>query len=204
MEPKELILKESLELFLVLGFKSVTMDEIASKVGMSKKTLYTHFKNKTELVQESSLNFCHYICNAVDKISLEESRNPIEEMYEVKSYVMRELKGDNSSPTYQLQKYYPEVYKMVNRLMYEHMDACIYRNVERGIKLGLYRNNINKTFVARMYFTGIQGIKDLSVFPQDQFPQESLYDQYLDYHLRGIVTPDGRKILNELTQTNHH
>lgn len=204
METKELIRKESLELFLTLGFKSVTMDEIASKMGMSKKTLYTHYKNKNELVAAASLHMCNFLCDGVDKIVLAEDRNPIEEMYEVKSYVMKELKGDSSSPIYQLQKYYPEVHRLIHRQMYEHMDACIYRNVERGIEMGLYRDNIDKTFVARMYFTGIQGIKDLSVFPPDQFPQESLYDQYLDYHLRGIVTPSGRKILNELTQTNHH
>ena len=83
------------------------------------------------------------------------------------------------------------------------MDECIYRNVERGIELGLYRDNVNKTFVARMYFIGIQGIKDLSIFPADQFPQDQLYDQYLEYHLRGIVTPAGRKILNQLTNSNH-
>jgi len=204
MEPKELILKESLDLFLNHGFKSVTMDEIASKMGMSKKTLYTHYKNKSELVAATSLHMCNYICEGVTTIARNEERNPIEELYEIKSYVMRELKGDNSSSIYQLQKYYPEIHKVITKQMYDFMDNCIYRNVERGIELQLYRDNIDKTFVARMYFVGIQGIKDISIFPTDQFPQDKLYDQYLDYHLRGIVTPAGRRILNELTQTNHH
>ncbi|PRP67961.1 TetR/AcrR family transcriptional regulator [Nonlabens agnitus] len=203
METKELILTESLDMFINHGFKSVTMDEIANKMGMSKKTLYTHYKNKSELVAATSLHMCHHICNGVEKISTCEDRNPIEELYEIKSYVMRELKGDNTSSIYQLQKYYPEIHKLVNKQMYDFMDNCIYRNVERGIDLGLYRDNIDKTFVARMYFIGIQGIKDISIFPVDQFPQDKLYDQYLEYHLRGIVTPTGRKILNQLTQSNH-
>lgn len=203
METKELILKESLDLFLQLGFKSVTMDEIASKMGMSKKTLYNHYKNKNELVAAASLHMCNYLCDGVDAITIAENRNPIEEMYEVKSYVMKELKADSSSAIYQLQKYYPEVHKIANRQMYEHMDACIYRNVERGIDMGLYRDNIDKTFVARMYFIGAQGIKDISIFPADQFLMNDLHDQYLEYHLRGIVTPTGRKILNQLINSNH-
>lgn len=203
MEAKQLILKEALDLFLSLGFKSVTMDEIARKMGVSKKTLYTHYQNKNELVAAASLHMCNFLCDGVDQIALDQLRNPIEEMYEVKSYVMKELKGDNSSPIYQLQKYYPEVYQLINKRMYEHMNECIYRNVERGIELGLYRDNVDKTFVARIYFIGIQGIKDISIFPKNQFPVNELHDQYLEYHLRGIVTPKGRKILNEFTQSNH-
>ncbi|WP_194851356.1 TetR/AcrR family transcriptional regulator [Nonlabens antarcticus] len=204
MEPKELILKESLDLFLNHGFKSVTMDDIASRMGMSKKTLYTHYKNKSELVAATSMHMCNFICDGVNNIALDENRTPIEELYEVKSYVMRELRGDNSSSIYQLQKYYPEIHQIISKRMYDFMDNCIYRNVERGIELGLYRDNIDKTFVARMYFIGIQGIKNISIFPIDRFPQDQLYDQYLEYHLRGIVTPAGRNILNELTQSNHH
>lgn len=203
MENKELIITGSLEMFLAHGFKSVTMDEIAGKMGMSKKTLYTHFKNKSELVAAASLHMCNYMCNGVQQIAMSDDRDPIEELYEIKSYVMRELKGNNSSSIYQLQKYYPEIHKLVSKQMYDVMDNSIYRNVERGIELGLYRNKIDKTFVARMYFIGLQGIKDLSVFPVDQFPQDKLYDQYLEYHLLGIVTPAGRKILNQLTQSNH-
>ena len=192
-----------MDLFLTLGFKSVTMDEIASKIGMSKKTLYAHFKTKADLVKKASLHFCTNVCDGVDAISESESANPIEELYEVKKYVMQQLKGDNTSPVYQLKKYYPEVHKKVEIMQFDHMNNCIKRNVERGITMGLYRDNIDTGFIARMYFVGIQGIKDISVFPADDYPVNELYDQYLEYHLRGIVTPAGRKILNQLTQTNH-
>jgi len=203
MEPKELILKESMDMFLTLGFKSVTMDEIASKIGMSKKTLYTHYRTKADLVNEASLHFCTNVCDGVDAISAAESANPIEELYDVKKFVMQQLKGDNTSPIYQLKKYYPEVHKKVELMQFDHMNRCIQTNVERGIHLGLYRDNIDTGFIARMYFVGIQGIKDITVFPSDEYPVNELYDQYLEYHLRGIVTPAGRKILNQLTQTNH-
>ncbi|AZQ42940.1 TetR/AcrR family transcriptional regulator [Nonlabens ponticola] len=203
MEVKERILEESMDLFLTLGFKSVTMDEIASRLGMSKKTLYTHYRTKGSLVDAASVNFCEHVCNGVDDISASESANPIEELYDVKKFVMQQLRGDNTSPVYQLKKYYPEVHRKVELMQFDHMDKCIKRNVERGIEQGFYRDNIDAAFVARMYFVGIQGIKNISIFPAEDFPVNDLYDQYLEYHLRGIVTPAGRKILNELTDTNH-
>ena len=202
-EIKEHVIQTSLDLFLTLGFKSVTMDEIASKMGMSKKTLYTHFKNKGQLVKEASIHLCDHICNGVDQIIEGETENAIEELYTVKKYVMQHLKGDDTSPVYQLQKYYPDVHKEITQIQFNHMDNCIKKNVEKGIAKGLYRDNINGDFIARMYFIGIQGIKNLSVFPAQEFPVNALYDQYLEYHIRGIVTPQGRKILNKITNTNH-
>ncbi len=203
MQTKDLILKESMELFLTLGFKSVTMDEIAGKMGMSKKTLYAHYRTKGDLVREATLNFCNVVCDGVDAISATGKTNPIEELYDVKKYVMQQLKGDNTSPIFQLKKYYPTVHKKMEKMQFENINSCIQRNVERGISMGLYRDNIDPTFVARMYFIGIQGIKDISIFPLEDYPVNDLYDQYLEYHLRGIVTPSGRKILNQLIKTNH-
>ncbi|MFB0904208.1 MAG: TetR/AcrR family transcriptional regulator [Nonlabens sp.] len=201
---KEQIIATSLELFLTLGFKSVTMDEIASKLGMSKKTLYTHFKNKSKLVEESSIHLCNHICNGVDHIVDEENENAIEELYTVKKFVMLHLKGNETSPVYQLHKYYPEVHKKITALQFNHMEDCIKKNVTRGIKRGLYRDNIDVDFIARIYYIGIQGIKNLSIFPMQKFPMNELNDQYLEYHLRGIVTSQGRKILNKITNTNHN
>jgi AcrR family transcriptional regulator len=203
METKELILEQSMDLFLTLGFKSVTMDEIASKMGMSKKTLYTHYRTKADLVHEASIHFCNAVCDGVDRITESESANPIEELYDVKKYVMQKMKGDDTSPIYQLKKYYPDVHKELEVMQFDHINNCIQRNVERGIAQQLYRDNIDAGFISRMYFVGIQGIKNISVFPSDRFPVNELYDHYLEYHLRGIVTPAGRKILNQITQSNH-
>jgi AcrR family transcriptional regulator len=202
-EIKRHIIATSLELFLSLGFKSVTMDEIASKLGMSKKTLYAHFKNKSKLVEESSIHLCDHICNGVDQIINGENENAIEELYTVKKFVMQHLKGDDTSPVYQLHKYYPEVHKKITELQFNHMESCIKKNITRGIEKELYRDNIDVDFIARIYFIGVQGLKNLNVFPAQKFPMNDLNDQYLEYHLRGIVTPQGRKVLNKITNTNH-
>jgi AcrR family transcriptional regulator len=202
-EYKEHIITTSLDLFLSLGFKSVTMDEIAAKLGVSKKTLYQHFKNKTELVEKSSVQLCDNICNGINQIIISDTENAIEELYSIKKYVMEYLKDDSTTAIYQLQKYYPDAHRMVSQVKFDFIDDCIQKNVIKGIEKGLYRDNINPGFIARIYFVGIQGIKNLNIFPAQEFSVKELDDQYLEYHLRGIVTPYGRKILNRITNTNH-
>jgi AcrR family transcriptional regulator len=199
---KEHILTTSTELFLDLGFKSVTMDEIAAQLGMSKKTLYSHYSTKEALVEEAFLHIYNNVCSGIDCI-VNESINPIEELYDVKKWVMTSLKGDKTSPIHQMQKFYPRVYSKISKMQFEFMQNCITKNITQGIKMGLYRDTLDINFVSRVYFVGIQGIKDLHLFPTDLFPVNALYDQYLEYHLRGIVTPAGRNILNRLINSNH-
>lgn len=178
------------------------MDDISSHLGISKKTLYGHYKNKETLVNGVTSHIYAKITTGIDHIC-NTSHNPIEELYDIKRMVMSSLKGDKSSPIHQLQRYYPKVHRELKTRQFDYMQDCVNKNLDSGIEQGLYIPTINKEFVSRIYFVGIQGIKDLDIFPAPQFPVQELYDQYLDYHLRGIVTPAGRKILNNITNSNH-
>ena len=199
---KENILHKATDLFLNLGFKSVTMDDLAHEMGISKKTIYSHFDNKTHLVEECTMNLFWYISKGIDHIcSL--GKNPIEELYEIKRFAMLHLKDERSSPQYQLQKYYPEIHQTLKNKQFEVMRDCTITNLRKGIELGIYRENLNIEFVSRIYFAGVTSIKDHTLFPNDKFPIVDLMDDYLEYHLRGIVTPKGRKILNETINSIH-
>jgi hypothetical protein len=198
---KEKILEKATDMFLNLGFKSVTMDDLAHEIGISKKTIYTHYDNKTELVEESTDYLFSTISRGIDYICALH-KNPIEELYEIKKFVMLHLKDEKSSPQYQLQKYYPKIYDRMRGKQYEVMQDCVVENITRGIELGIYRDNLNVDFVSRIYFSGVTSIKDHYLFPVDRFPQSILMDDYLEYHLRGIVTPKGRKILNTIINSN--
>ena len=82
---KESIIQKATEMFLNLGFKSVTMDDLAQEMGISKKTIYSHFKNKTELVQQTAMTMSDIItCGIDDIVGLR--KNPIEELYEIKRF----------------------------------------------------------------------------------------------------------------------
>ena len=199
---KENILNKATDLFLNLGFKSVTMDDLAHELGISKKTIYSHFENKTHLVEECTMNLFCDISKGIDQIcSL--GKNPIEEIYEIKKFVMLHLKDERSSPQYQLQKYYPKIHRSLRNKQFDAMQDCIVQNLRKGIEEGIYRANLNIDFVSRIYFAGVNNIKDRTLFPGDKFPIADLMDHYLEYHLRGIVTPKGRQILNETINSIH-
>ena len=106
---KDNILNISSQLFLEIGFKNVTMDDIAEKMGISKKTIYSFFKNKYELVKESTQLIFENACNDIERIK-KSAKHPIEELYCVKSEVLKYFQNEKSSPVYQMQKYYPEIY----------------------------------------------------------------------------------------------
>ncbi|MBW8243075.1 TetR/AcrR family transcriptional regulator [Muricauda oceani] len=198
---RENIIHKATEMFLNLGFKSITMDDLANEMGISKKTIYSHFKNKTELVEESTMAMCDFITSGIDDI-VELKKNPIEELYEIKRFVMVHLKDEKSSPLYQLQKYYPKIHSGLKEKQYNSMHGCVLENVRRGMEMGIYRDNLNVEFVSRIYFTGVMSIKDNNLFPTEIFSKVELLDYYLEYHLRGIVTPEGRKILNSIINSN--
>ncbi len=200
---KNKIIFKAAEMFITLGFKSVTMDDIANELAISKKTIYNHFKNKTELVHEVTMSLFETISCGIDHIC-ELQKNPIEELYEIKKLVMLHLKNEQSSPQYQLQKYYPEISETLKKKHFEKMSECTYKNLKRGVEMGLYRENINVDFVSRIYFIGVSGIKDDILFPIDTFPKVRLFEEYLEYHLRGIVTKQGLHTLNKFIKTTIH
>ena len=193
---KEKIITQATELFLNYGFKSVTMDDIAQQLGMSKKTIYQYFKNKTDLVEATTLHLFHFISTGINEICAIEN-NPIAEIFEIKKFVMTHLKNEKSSPQYQLQKYYPKIYLTLKKNQMGIMRECVTDNLNRGVALGLYRDTINIDFISRLYFSSMQLLKDIEIFPPNQFSMNELMGNYIEYHLRGICTDKGRSSLKQ-------
>ena len=198
---RDKIILKSTELFLNLGFKSVTMDDIASEMGISKKTIYVNFANKTKLVEAVTFSLFETICNGIDCIC-NVSKDPIEELYAIKMYVMQHLKNEKTSPQYQLKKYYPQIFEVLQVKQFEKMHDSVKESLVKGIDTSLFRSNIDVDFISRMYFNGMTGIKDASIFPQNMFSMDYLMESYLEYHLRAIVTSKGLKILNQFIINN--
>ena len=198
---KNKILLNAADLFLSYGFKSVTMDDLANKIGVSKKTIYQHFENKTKLVEAATMYVFGFISNGIDCIC-ELEKNPIEEVYDIKNFIMEHLKDEKSSPQYQLQKYYPEIFATIKKKQFEIMQSCVIQNLNRGIAQKLYRDTINIEFISRIYFNSIMAIKDKNLFPLKQFSMNMLMENYIEYHLRGICTPKGLDKLNQILNSN--
>ncbi|MGJ8591774.1 MAG: TetR/AcrR family transcriptional regulator [Aquaticitalea sp.] len=193
---REQIIHTSTDLFLNLGFKSVTMDDIANEMGISKKTIYQYFENKNVLVEEAVMHLFQKISSGIEDIR-DLEKNPVEEIFEIKSFLMHNLKDEKSSPQYQLEKYYPKIFKDIKAKQFCVMEDCVTCNIERGVKMGLYRNNLNVEFVSKIYFTCMMALKDNELFPLNNFSMNTLMSHYLEYHLRGICTPKGLETVSK-------
>ncbi|MDW5289307.1 TetR/AcrR family transcriptional regulator [Formosa sp. PL04] len=193
---KNKIIIKSSELFLNLGFKSVTMDDIAQEMGISKKTIYQYFETKTKLVEATAIYKYDCISESIDAIFTIEA-NPIEELFKIKEFITNYLRNEKKSSVFQLKKYYPRIYSILKQKQFEAMQECVSDNLNRGITDGLYRKSLNVDFISRIYFSSIGALKDEEVFPDNQFSMQQLLDNYLEYHLRGICTPLGLDFLNK-------
>lgn len=198
---KETILKKATDMFLTLGFKSVTMDDIAAELGISKKTIYLHYANKNDLVEDSVMMLFEKICTGVDEIC-ETSANSVEEVFAIHNFLAEHLKGENTAPFYQLKKFYPSTFANLMTKQFETMHASVIVNLEKGIKDGIFRDNINVDFVSRIYFSGANSIRDQEIFPSGSITVHAATRHFIEYHMRAIVTFYGLGILEEALNKN--
>ena len=184
------IVKRAISLFLQYGFKSVTMDDIAQDMGVSKKTIYVHFPKKEQLVLESAMNHFDLIIERIISIS-KHSKDPIIELYQLKKEAMNYLSNEKNSPQYQLQKYYPNIYSKLKEKEFKALGNLFASSIAKGIKTGLFRQELDIDFVLRIFFNGIRGIRDINLFPIEQYNIDELLISFSEYHLRAICTPAG-------------
>lgn len=193
---REQIVDAAAEMFLNYGFKSVTMDDIADKLGISKKTIYAHFSTKTKLIDAAGSHILNMVTEGINHIR-DKKLNPVIENFEIKRYVNKNLKGEKTSPHFQLKKYYPKIFAKLIQNQFDLLQDCVGKNICRGIESGFYREQINVTFISRLHFIGMMGIKDKDMFPSEEYTESQLMEEFLEYHLRAICTPEGIKILEE-------
>lgn len=189
-------------MFLDLGFKSVTMDDLAKELAISKKTIYSFFDNKTELVECCTLQLCKTISSSIKELA-KQNLHPIDELFEVRQIVRRFLKNEQSSPQYQLQKYFPSLFKKLKDEQLMMMREFLMRNLSKGIEIGVYREDLNPEMVFRLYFYTYFSLRDPQLYPERIFNTQELIFEHINYHIRGIATPKGADYLsNYLDQSS--
>jgi hypothetical protein len=180
--------------FKLLGFKSVTMDDIVRKIGISKKTLYELFKDKDELVLEC----IKYMLNdnqAQTEKALKSSINAIDQAINILIIMEKMIRGMNPVCYLDLQRFYPSAAKYLNDHKESFMFQCISDNLKQGIQEGFYREDIDIEIISRFRMESA-----LIVFQHDLFPQES-YDivkvntQIFAHYIYGIASSKGHKMI---------
>ena len=189
------------EVFMKYGVRSVNMDDIAKHLSISKKTLYKYFKDKNEIVQTVMVGSCE-----VEKCVLNgfcsDANNAVEEMVMISQFVNEKLQNLNPSVMFDLQKYYPETYQT----FFNHKNVFIMEgiklNIERGIKEGLYRDNINPYIIAQVYISKMDVLWDTEIFPSSIYSFAEVHTEMIRYHLRGIVSEKGLVSLKEILKND--
>lgn len=185
---KDKIISKASELFLKLGFKSVTMDDIAGEMCISKKTIYKYFCNKEVLIEESTSTVHKQVHEIIDTI-VARGHNAIHENFEIREMFREMFKSNiDSSPIYQLKKHYPEIYQNV---MTQEIDQCTqwFRdNIEKGIREKLYREDLSIDIYVKFYYTLIFHINENTVSEKEAQKMEL---EALEYHTRAMSTPLG-------------
>lgn len=184
---KDKIISKASELFLRLGFKSVTMDDIAGEMCISKKTIYKYFCNKELLIKEATAMVHTAIHQSIDAI-VEKNYNAIEENFEIRKMFKEMFKSGEASPAYQLKKHYPEIYETVMSREINECNSVFKNNIQKGIQEGLYRKDIQVEAYVEFYYTLIFSING-NVSSEKEAKKLEL--QALEYHTRAMATPSG-------------
>jgi AcrR family transcriptional regulator len=191
-----ILLEKSGELFKKYGIKNLTMDDVAKELGISKKTIYHFVENKAQLVQLTMQNYLEEEQKQLEAI-LKSSQNSVDEMIQMISYFFNQVRDFNPSALNDLQKYYPQTWDIYNNYRFHFMLTSIAENLENGIKQGVYRNDLNADVISRIYIAGIDILINQDFFPAKKYVFIDTYKEYLNYHLRGIVSAKGLKYLEE-------
>ncbi|MBP6558309.1 MAG: TetR/AcrR family transcriptional regulator [Flavobacterium sp.] len=197
---KEKIISKAKEMFLKLGFKSITMDDIAGEMCISKKTIYKYFANKELLIEESVQIIHKEVRQLIEEVT-SKNYNAIEENFQIRRMFDDMFKSSETSPIYQLKKHYPEVYKNALKFQVDECEFCFRQNIEKGIAQGLYRESLNIESYIKFYYYLIFSINENTPSEREAY---SLEFDALEYHTRAMATEKGiteleKNLLNPIT-----
>ncbi|MCE3295115.1 MAG: hypothetical protein K0R65_829 [Crocinitomicaceae bacterium] len=197
MDTKKLeIIDKATAIFLKYGIKSVTMDDMARELGMSKKTLYTYFTDKNDLVLQiltvktkADQNQCCLI--------KEEAENAIDEMFLINQFVSAMMKNVHPSVFYDLKKFHPDALVIFHEHKWKFVKGTIMENIARGKKEGLYRMELPDEIISIIYVGATDLISNGEAFAALDKTSDQVYYEIMKFQLHGLVTEKGLAYLQE-------
>lgn len=188
------LLRRARERFLRIGIRSVSMDDIARELGISKKTLYQLVENKEDLVhQVLEQDTCDDL--ATMQRNLHESADAIDEFLRNSRYFIRQMREVSPTAMHDLRKYYPDLFHNQVKTHQHAFRKGVAANLERGMEEGLYRDDIDAEVIANLYVGMTMMVIDRGVFPAQDRPLSEIMRQHSTYHFNGIVNQFGRERL---------
>lgn len=201
MSQEERIIKGALDLFLQAGIKSVTMDDIAKHLGMSKKTIYHFFSDKNELVVKLVKNRLQEDEDQINAIS-ESSANVIEEMIDMMKCSEEIFSRMNPIVFHDLQKYHPEAWQEFLNFKAVVIVKKLEELLIKGMQQGFIRKDVDVKILATMRVNQVEMGFNTNIFPIAQFNSWKVQVQLLEHFNYGICTLKGHKLLDQYKSEN--
>ena len=202
MDAKDRILQKAHELFYRFGVRSVSMDDIAAPLGMSKKTLYQYYVDKEELVGAVFLTVMEQNrTHCLRDVAVAE--NAIHEVFLAFDRVEEMFATMNPSILFELQKYHPNVFAKFKQFKNEFLYNIIRANLERGKAEGLYRADIDADVLTRFRLHSLLLAFNPEVYPADPARMVHIEQQLLEHYMYGLATAKGVKLIQKYKNQQH-
>ena len=200
MEAKEKILVSAEELFMRYGIRSVTMDDVAKEASMSKKTVYLYFDNKDGLVSEVAMN--HFKKETAEFEEIQgTSVDAIHEVLLVTQCLRKHVFKMNPSLLLDMQKYHGRAWDEYLEFKHSTIRGNIQSNIERGIREGFFREDIDPEILAILRVEQVQLVFNPKIYPREKFDFPTVQLQLMDHFINGLLTDKGRIKYKEYTQS---
>lgn len=196
MDMKEHILAGADHLYLKYGVRSVTMDDIANHLSISKKTIYQHFEDKNDLVMQVTIHHMEGEKSSCCGI-MDESTNAIEQMHRITGHMREHVVNMNPSLLFDLKKYHPKAFEQYQKYKFDFLVGVIEDNLKLGIQQGYYRPEINTTIMTRLRIASVELGFDNDIFPPNEFNIVDVQMNIFDHFLHGVMTAEGLKLYKQ-------
>jgi len=198
-QTRDKILQGAQELFLKYGIRSVSMDDIARHLSISKKTIYQYFVDKDEIVTQATATHLDKTQVGFDSLT-SASKNALDELMRIQIFMRKNMQDLNPSLLFDLKKYHNKAWSAWMEHKNKNIKDSVVRNLKQGIEEGLYRSNLNPEILAMLRVESIQWLYDGQIVPTEKFKMVDIQMQMLDHFMYGLLTEKGRKLYEKYKQ----
>jgi AcrR family transcriptional regulator len=202
IDTKEKILQGAEDLFIKYGIRSISMDDIARHLSVSKKTLYQHFVDKDELVTMVIQAHLEDHKKTFEDIT-KESENSIDELFRIGDCLRKQNQDSNPSVLFDIQKFHPKAWNVWMEFKKNFIKCSVARNITQGIEEGHFRPEINAELMASYRLATIEIVHGDQVFSKDKFSLAEVHYQIFEHFVYGLCTEKGKKLYQKYKENNH-
>lgn len=192
-ETVERILLQAESLFTQFGFTRVTMSEIASRLSISKKTLYKHFKNKEEIIHAILNRTKRAIETHVDRLLQNQELPFLKKLHLLLDFLGKSSSRMKGPLIEELKQHYPSVYQEIKEFQRDRGLNKFTELIKEGVERGVFRDDINTEIIVYIYITAVRELIDPSFLSTSALSADQVYAHITSILFEGILTENSRK-----------